>query len=90
MPQMVKHTQTICWQIASVFDHFVGLTLTGLIRMNPFSQVSLEGSKNLKWSFCSLFFGLKLSAVISMEMQETKPSCYGFELKKLIVWVKLF
>ena len=29
---MVKHTQTISWQIAdlSVFDHFVGLTLKWL------------------------------------------------------------
>ena len=34
---MVKHTQTICWQIADElfeFDHFVGFTLKGLRSSN--------------------------------------------------------
>ena len=39
---MVKHTQTIRWQIAdelSVFDHFVGLALKGL-RLRNFQGIT--------------------------------------------------
>ena len=42
---MVKHTQTIRWQIAdelflSVFDHFVKLAVKGLNKLNCLIQIS--------------------------------------------------
>ena len=45
-PKMVKHTQTICRLLPtnclSVFDHFVGLTLKGLISISG-SSASVSG-----------------------------------------------
>ena len=66
---MVKHTQTIRrlfqTNCLSVFDHFVGLTVKGLIQQTGFCMISLGGK--------SLFFNLEPNTKLKKQKTECSP-----------------